>query len=357
MNHAQRISQLRNSFTDNYQAFLVTSPNNVQYLSGFSGSCGTLLITRQHTIFFTDFRYKEQSVAQIGNVARIVVFKKSLADSLSKEIKKAKITDLGIEKSMRLNLFLAYSEHFKVQLVPVDGLVENLRQIKDADELACLKKAFRIADDSFAELMKVIKPGMRETEVAAHLEFFMKMRGSEDPSFATIIASGPNSSRPHAQVSSRKLKVGEMVKIDFGAVFGGYHSDMTRTVFLGKATAKFKKIYNTVLQAQTKAIEALKVGVVCRKVDAAARKIISDAGYGENFGHGLGHSLGLDVHEAPSLSKRCVDKVAAGMFFTVEPGIYLPGWGGIRIEDTFMVQPNGLLRLTLTPNRLLEIDV
>ena len=357
MKHAQRISQLRKNFTDDYQAFLVTNPNNVQYLCGFSGSCGTLLIMRQQAVFFTDFRYKEQSAAQIGDAARIVVVKKSIADSLAKEIKKAKITDLGVEKSMSLNLFLTYADLFKVKLVPVGGLVENLRQIKDAEELECLKKAFRIADDSFAELMKIIKPGMRETEVAAHLEFFMKMRGSSDPSFATIIASGPNSSRPHAQVSPRKLKACEMVKIDFGATYGGYHSDMTRTIFLGKATARFKKIYSIVLQAQTKAIEALKVGVVCRKVDAVARKIITDAGYGENFGHGLGHSLGLDVHEMPSLSKRCVDKVEAGMFFTVEPGIYLPGWGGIRIEDTFMVQPNGLLRLTLTPNHLLEIDV
>ncbi|OGK10478.1 MAG: hypothetical protein A2W80_11515 [Candidatus Riflebacteria bacterium GWC2_50_8] len=356
MNHAERISSLRKSFSKNYQAFLVTNLKNIRYLCGYSGSCGTLLVTPRQAIFFTDFRYKEQSAAEIGDAAKIVVFTKSLADSLLKEIKKQKITKLGVEKSMSLNLFLTWSDFFKIKLLPLSNLVEDLRRHKDDDELACLRKAFRIADDAFADLMKIIKPGMRETEVAAHLEFFMKMRGSEMPSFDTIIASGPNSSKPHAQPSSRKIKVGEMLKIDFGAVYGGYHSDMTRTVFLGKATAKFKKVYNTVLEAQTKAIAALKVGVVCRKVDAVARKVITDAGYGEYFGHGLGHSLGLDVHEAPSLSKKCVDKVEAGMFFTVEPGIYLPGWGGVRIEDVYMVKPDGLVLLTSTPNRLLELD-
>ncbi|PKL48785.1 MAG: Xaa-Pro dipeptidase [Candidatus Riflebacteria bacterium HGW-Riflebacteria-2] len=356
MKHIERINSLRGKFNKDFDALLVTNPRNIRYLCGFSGSCGSLLITSDKAVFFTDFRYQEQSVAEVGKAARIVVFKKSLLDSLQKEIKKLKITRLGIEKSMSLNLFLAYAENLKIDLIPTESLVEELRQRKDADELACLKKAFSIADAAFADLMKVIKPGMRETEVAAHLEFFMKMRGSEMPSFDTIIASGPNASKPHAQPSSRKIKKGEMVKIDFGAVSGGYHSDMTRTVFMGKATAKFKKVYNTVLKAQSEAVKALKAGVVCKKVDAVARQIITDAGYGEYFGHGLGHSLGLDVHEMPALNKKCKDKAEPGMFFTVEPGIYLPGWGGIRIEDTYMVRADGLLRLTNTPNSLLELD-
>lgn len=356
MNHTERINQFRKSFSSEYQAFLVTNLNNVRYLCGYSGSSGALLVTRRQAVFFTDFRYEQQSKTEVGDAARIVVCKKSLADELRKEIKKFKITSLAVENSMSTSLFFYYSDHFKIKMFPLGGVVEELRRYKDSKELACLKKAFRIADDSFAELMKVIKPGMRETEVAAHLEFFMKMRGSEMPSFDTIIASGPNASKPHAQPSSRKIKVGEMVKIDFGAVYGGYHSDMTRTIFMGKATAKFKKVYNTVLKAQSEAVKALKAGVVCRSVDAVARKVISDAGYGDYFGHGLGHSLGLDVHETPSLSKKCADKVEPGMMFTVEPGIYLPGWGGVRIEDTYMVKADGLLRLTLTPNQLLELD-
>lgn len=356
MKHIERIQKLRNSFTDDYQAILITNPRNIRYLCGFSGSSGCVLITPEKAVFFTDFRYQEQSAQQVGKTARIVVFKKTLISSLQRELKKLKVTRLGVEKSMSLQIFLAYADELKIEMVPVGGLVEELRQVKDADELACLKKAFSIADAAFADLMKVIKPGMRETEVAAHLEFYMKMRGSEMPSFDTIIASGPNASKPHAQPGSRKIKVGEMVKIDFGAVFGGYHSDMTRTIFMGKATAKFKKVYNTVLKAQSDAIKALKAGVVCRKVDAVARKVISDAGYGEYFGHGLGHSLGLDVHESPALNKKCGEKAMPGMLFTVEPGIYLPGWGGVRIEDTFMVKSDGLLRLTLTPNKLLELD-
>ncbi|KAF1080690.1 MAG: Aminopeptidase YpdF (MP-, MA-, MS-, AP-, NP- specific) [Candidatus Rifleibacterium amylolyticum] len=356
MNHIERIDSLRRSFTKDYDALLVTNPRNIRYLCGFSGSSGSLLITPSRAVFFTDFRYQEQSAVQVGKAARIVVFTKSLVDSLKKEIKKLKIGRLGIEKSMSLNLFLSYADNLKIDLVPTELLVEELRQYKDADELACLKKAFAIADAAFADLIKVIKPGMRETEVAAHLEFSMKMRGSEMPSFDTIIASGPNSSKPHAQPSSRKIKVGEMVKIDFGAVLGGYHSDMTRTIFLGKATAKFKKVYNTVLKAQTEAVKALKAGIVCNKVDAVARKVITDAGYGEYFGHGLGHSLGLDVHEMPALNKKCKDKAEPGMLFTVEPGIYLPGWGGVRIEDVYMIKPDGLLRLTHTSNSLLELD-
>ncbi|MDD3147148.1 MAG: aminopeptidase P family protein [Candidatus Riflebacteria bacterium] len=357
MNHSKRIAALRELFTDNYNGMLITNLNNVRYLCGYSGSCGTLLVTKKDAVFFTDFRYQEQSAAEIGDAAEIVIFKNNQIETMKARIKKARIKALGVEKSINIRQFLLFSDEFKKDLYPTENLVERLRQIKDADELKSLKKAFAIADGAFAELMKVIKPGMTENEVAAHLEFFMKMAGSEAPSFATIIASGPNSSCPHHQPGSRKLKSGEMVKIDFGAVADGYHSDMTRTVFLGKATAKFKKIYATVLEAQKKAIKALKVGAICKDIDSVARKVITDAGYGDNFGHGLGHSLGLDVHEAPSLSQKCEDEVRPGVTLTVEPGIYLPGWGGIRIEDTFMVQEKGLLRLTNTPNDLFEVTI
>lgn len=357
MNFSNRIAALRELFTDNYQAMLITNLNNVRYLCGFSGSCGTLLVTKKEAVFFTDFRYQQQSATEVGNAAEIVIFKNNQLETIFKRVKKARLKTLGVEKSMSIRQFLAYTEEFKGELYPTESLVERLRQTKDAGELKSLKKAFSIADVAFAELMKIIKPGMSENEVAAHLEFFMKMAGSEIPSFSTIIAAGPNSSCPHAQPTDRKLKKGEMVKIDFGAVFDGYHSDMTRTVFLGKATAKFKNVYSIVLEAQQQAIDAIKVGVICKDVDSVARKVITDAGYGENFGHGLGHSLGLEVHEAPSLSAKCDDPIMAGVTFTVEPGIYLPGWGGIRIEDVFLVKEKGLLRLTNTPNKLYEVKV
>lgn len=357
MDYIRRINALRELFDSAYQGLLLTNLNNVRYLCGFSGSCGMLLVTKKEAVFFTDFRYQEQSAREIGNAAEIIVFKNNQIETVLKRVRKARIKSLGVEKSLSIRQFMAYGEEFKGEMIPVEGLVEQLRQIKDAEELKSLKKAFSLADNAFAELMKIIKPGMTETEVAAHLEFFMKVSGSQAPSFDTIIASGPNSSCPHAQPSERKLKKGEMVKIDFGAVYGGYHSDMTRTVFLGKATPKFKNIYAIVLEAQQKAIAAIKPGVVCKDVDAVARKVITDAGYGENFGHGLGHSLGLEVHEAPALSVRCDDKIRPGVAFTVEPGIYLPGWGGVRIEDVFLVKEKGLLRLTNTPNELYEVKL
>ena len=357
MNYPKRLAALRELFTENYNGLLITNLHNIRYLCGYSGSCGTLLVTKKEAIFFTDFRYQEQSAAEIGDTAEIVVFKNNLVKSLKARIKKARISALGVEKSLNIRQFLLFSDEFKLDLFPTESLVERLRQTKEADEVKSLKKAFEIADHAFAKLMKIVKPGMTEIEVAAHLEFFMKMAGSHAPSFDTIIASGPNSSCPHAQPGSRQLKKGDMLKIDFGAVYEGYHSDMTRTVFLGKATEKFKKIYGIVLEAQQKAIKAIKVGAVCKNVDAVARKVIADAGYGENFGHGLGHSLGLEVHEAPSLSKKCADKIKAGVAFTVEPGIYLPGWGGVRIEDVFLVKEKGLLQLTSTPNALYEVKV
>lgn len=355
--YSKRIAALRELFTENYQAMLVTNLHNVRYLCGFSGSCGILLVTKKNATFFTDFRYQEQSAAQIGDAAEIVVFKNNQVETIAKSIKKAKLKALAVEKSLNIRQFLAYSEEFKIDLYPAENLVERLRQHKDAEEVKSLKQAFAIADNAFSELMKIIKPGMTENAVAAHLEFFMKMAGSDEPSFSTIIAGGPNSSCPHAHPTDRPIKKGEMVKIDFGAVFNGYHSDMTRTIFMGKATEKFKKVYATVLDAQKQAIKALKIGAICKDVDAVARKVITDAGYGENFGHGLGHSLGLEVHEAPSLSARCDDAITAGVTFTVEPGIYLPGWGGIRIEDVFLVKDKGLLKLTNTPNELYEVKV
>lgn len=351
----QRIADLQKSFGKEYQALLITNLHNIRYMCGFSGSSGTLLVTRKEAVFFSDFRYQQQSAKEVGDAAEIVIFKNSMLESIMSRVKKARIRKLAVEKSMSLNQYMLYKEEFSGEIIPVAGLVEELRRYKDETELKSLKKAFTIADKSFADLMKIIKPGMTEEQVAAHLEFFMKSQGSSAPSFSTIIAAGPNSSCPHAQPSSRKLKQGEMVKIDFGAVYDGYHSDMTRTVFLGKATDKFKKIYNIVLEAQEKAIAAIKVGKICKDIDAVARKVIDDAGYKENFGHGLGHSLGLEVHEAPSLSPKCEDKIRAGVTFTVEPGIYIPGWGGIRIEDVFLVKEKGLLRLTNTPNSLYEV--
>lgn len=354
-NFKDRLNSFRKLFKDECGGVVVTDMTNIRYLCGFSGSCGYLLVTKKDAFFFTDFRYQEQSAREIGKAAKIQIFSNNWVEVLFKRVKACKIDTLGVEKSLSLQHFLTFKDAFSGEIIPVLDFVREIRQVKDDEELKSLKKAFAIADKAFAKLMEVIKPGMTETQVAAQLEFFMKSGGSDNPSFSTIIASGPNSSCPHAQPTSRKLKKGEMVKIDFGAIYNGYHSDMTRTIFLGKATEKFKKVYLTVAKAQKEAVKALKVGVRCNDVDGVARKVITDAGYGENFGHGLGHSLGLDIHESPSLAAKCATKIKPGMAFTVEPGIYLPGWGGVRIEDVYLVQEDKLIKLTKTPNGLLEI--
>lgn len=357
MNYKQKIKLIKQQhLTGKYDAVLITQLHNIRYLCGFSGSNGVLLITKDKNVFFTDFRYKEQSAAQIKDVAEIEVIERKLLDNVAKYINKLGCKDILIEDTTAVSTFEDYKAALSGSLYSGTRVVEGLRETKDKQEIKDLQKAFDIADKAFEQLLGVIKAGMRETEIAAHLEFFMKMLGSEGESFKTIVASGVNASSPHAEVTTKKLQKGEMLKIDFGATYKGYHSDMTRTLFCGRADEKFKNIYDIVLTAQKKAMKALKVGAVCSSVDKTARKYIEAKGFGEFFGHGLGHSVGLEIHEMPILSPTCKKKVEEGNVLTIEPGIYLPGWGGIRIEDVFAVNKTGLTRLTNTPNELKEID-
>lgn len=375
----ERIDALRKAFSKNYEGVLITNLTNVRYLCGYTGSNGVLLVTRKKAVFFTDFRYQEQCEKELNGCAEIVIVqnkppKEKVGKGKNKKtenkmptqnevifnvVNDLKVKNLGIEKSLELSLYLDFVKHFKGEkLIPTEGLVEKLRQYKDEDEISSLQTAFDIADASLAMLIEDMKVGMTEIEVAALLEFYMKTNGSEQPSFDTIVASGPNASCPHHQPTNRQIQVGDMVKIDFGATFNGYHSDMTRTFFIGKATKEFKKIYGIVAKAQKDAIKAIKLGEECKKIDDIARKVIEDAGYGENFGHGLGHSFGCEIHESPSFNQRCKEKIEGNQTFTVEPGIYLPKWGGIRIEDSFLVREDGKVhKFTNFPNKLMELDL
>ena len=354
----ERISNLREKFTKNYEAVVITNLNNVRYLCGYTGSNGVLLITKKEALFFTDFRYQEQSQKEINGCAEIVIVKNGEDKALFEKINSMGIKTLGFEKSLDVCRFLQFSDLFKDgKLIPTENLVEELRQYKDKEEAESLQVAFDIADKSLEMLLTDMFLGMTEIEAAALLELYMRVNGSEKPSFDTIVASGPNSSCPHHQPTDKVIKKGEMLKIDFGATYNGYHSDMTRTFFIGKATAKFKKIYSIVQEAQTKAIEAIKVGEDCKKIDEIARKVITDAGYGKNFGHGLGHSFGLEIHEKPAFSPLNPSKIEIGHTYTVEPGIYIPGWGGIRIEDSFLIHKKGLHKFTNFPNNLIELDL
>ncbi|MBI3039234.1 aminopeptidase P family protein [bacterium] len=355
--HKKRQQSLASLIPNDINALLLKDFSNLRYLTGFSGSAGTLLLERKKATFLTDFRYQEQSKLEVGDSAEVIVFQNTSTptEALFKLLRKKRLKVLGVEGSLPIELFEQMSKDLKTGLKVVSGLCEGIRKIKDETEIDNLKRAFSIADKSFAKLLEFIEPGKTELEITAKLEYLMRLNGSEKLSFDTIVASGDRSACPHAHPTEKKIESNRMLKIDFGAVFNGYHSDMTRTVFIGKADRKFKNIYSIVRDAQRKAIDAIRPGISCKQIDQIARDHITKKGYGPQFGHGLGHAVGIDVHEIPSFSQKSKDYLEAGMVLTVEPGIYIPGWGGVRIEDVFVVKSDGVEQLTKTPNDLLEI--
>jgi Xaa-Pro aminopeptidase len=315
-----------------------------------------LWISKKQSVFFTDFRYQEQVKREVFG-AKAVIIKKSLWEELFQlqDFKKAR--NIGFEKAD-----LSYSQYEflhkelkRRKAVPVAGMVEDLRKVKAAEETAKIAKAAAIADRAFARIVKFIKPGMTELQLAAQLEHYMKDLGASNPSFDSIIAAGPNSALPHAQPSGRKIRKGDFIVLDFGATYQGYRSDMTRTLCVGKPTPKHLKIYDTVLKAQLAGLKAIKAGVRGKEADAAARQIIDQAGYSKYFGHGLGHGVGLDVHELPGVGSKSENLLPADSVVTCEPGIYLPGWGGVRIEDLVVVTKAGCRILSRSPKKMIII--
>ncbi len=351
---ANRTEQLRALFAGaEIDCLVVMRPENRVYLSGFTGSSGWLAITAEAAYLLTDFRYTEQAGAEAPDFT-IVRHGRLIADTLREILARAKVTRVGFEAdytTFQTATGLREKLDF-AELIPTTGLVERLRLIKDAAEVRRLRQAVRIGDAAFAHILGVLRPGLTETEVALELEFFMRRQGASGNSFDPIVASGPRASLPHAQPTGRVLGAGEGVKMDFGCVYEGYCSDLTRTVFLGSVSDKQKEIYDIVLQAQLAALAAIKPGVTGAEVDAVARNLIAESGYGDNFGHGLGHGVGLYIHEDPRLSPGYEGRLEPGMVVTVEPGIYLPGWGGVRIEDMVLVNENGCENLTEAPKAL-----
>lgn len=336
---------------------LIMRPENRAYLSGFKGTNGALLIERENAYLFTDFRYVEQAKKESPHF-QIKQIKGLPERTLSNFIQSDKIRTLGCEGD-----YLTY-EQFKIinqelegaELKPVTGLVEGLRAIKDENEINLLRRSAKICDDTFKHILGYLKPGVHEEDIALEMEFFMRRAGAGSISFPTIVASGARSALPHGTAGKKKLRAGELVTLDFGAVYKGYHSDMTRTVVLGRASDKQKEIYTIVLEAQTAGIAAVRAGVCAAEVDKAARGVIEKYGYGEFFGHSAGHGLGLTVHEEPHITFKNDKELQPGMVITVEPGIYLSGWGGVRIEDMVLVHEKGFNLLTGSPKEeLLEI--
>lgn len=339
-------------------AILVTSPYNMRYISGFAGGEGLLYITREKSILFTDSRYTIQARAESKTFTVVESASQSkTVEKLKVLFEEDKIESVGLEDEV-----LTYKEarsymdiSDKIHWVGLGTRLEELRIIKTEDELQKLEKAEGIGDAAFSHILTVIKPGITELEIAAELEYFMKKNGALKTSFDTIIASGIHSSMPHAIPTTKKIELGDFVTMDFGCMVDGYCSDMTRTIVVGKANEKQKEIYNVVLKAQLESLEAVKAGVKGSKVDAVARKIIGDAGYGDCFGHGLGHSVGLFIHENPRFSPTCDETIQANTIMTVEPGIYVDGFGGVRIEDMIVVTKDGYRNFAHSEKNLIEL--
>ncbi len=324
-------------------AILVTSAANRFYLSEFSGSAGKLLITKNDQNFLlTDFRYKEQAANETENF-EIVEINKNPQEKLAEFIKERNINSLGFEDED-----MSYKDYNKlnnlcqdIAFIPLEESITELRLIKEQKEIEKIREAIRIAESAYEEILNFIKPGIKEIEIAAELEYILRKKGGEGPSFDFIVASGKRSSLPHGVASDKKVKEGEFITIDFGTYYRGYCSDMTRTLVLGDPEPKQEKIYNLVLKAHKKVIEEVKPGMSGKEADQIARDIIKEAGYGEYFGHGLGHGLGIEVHEGPKVSYQSDVELKAGMVFTDEPGIYIPDYGGVRIEDDILLQESG----------------
>ncbi|OPX85052.1 MAG: putative peptidase [Pelotomaculum sp. PtaB.Bin117] len=339
------------------EALYVTNPENRYYLSGFTGTAGALLVCRDNTFLLTDFRYLEQAKHESPGLT-IIEVNDSYAEALASILTANSVSGLGCEGDHLVhNQFLMLKDKLvSVEIKETSGLVEKLRMAKDDDEIKNIEEAVRLADLAFAKVLPMIKPGVSEREVALQLEYSMRCMGADGVAFQFIVASGPRSALPHGVASTRRLQQGELVTLDFGALYHGYHSDITRTVVLGEPSPKQQEIYYIVLEAQMRAIEAIRSGVRASDVDKIARDIITGKGYGERFGHGTGHGLGLNIHENPRLSMKDDTVLRQGMTVTVEPGIYLPDWGGVRIEDTVVVGESDCEVLTRTPkDRLINL--
>lgn len=332
-------------------AMLVLALPNIRYLSGFSGSAGVLLVRAQPPdVFLTDFRYQSQVVEELDPSIEVRIENESMLKGARELLTGRGVSRVAFEREQLT--YRAWTEWSQVEgpaLVPVAEWIEEGRAVKSGSEIEAIRRACRVADDAFETILAEVRPGITERELAARLELELIARGAEGASFDTIVAFGERSALPHARPGPRELRRGDAVLFDFGAVIDGYVSDMTRTVSCGKPAAELREIYGVVLEAQRAALEGIEAGMSGPQADGLARGAIDAAGFGPLFGHSLGHGIGLEVHEAPRLSRKSEDRLAPGMTVTIEPGIYLENVGGVRIEDDALVTESGLEALTTAP--------
>lgn len=350
-----RVENLRKAMKkEQVDGFLVTSPYNLRYLTNFTGTTGLAVITLDKAFFVTDFRYTEQAAAQAQGF-EIIKNVGPIFDEVAKLCAQEELNGLAFEEN-----HVSFAEYSVLEeiieetpLIPISGMIENLREVKDEEEIAITQKACAIADQGFDYVLKTIKPGMTEIEVANQLDFYMRSLGASGVSFDTIVASGLRSAMPHGVASEKVIEQGDLITLDFGCYYQGYVSDMTRTFAIGDPDEKLREIYQVVLEAQLKVLEAAKPGLTGIQLDAVARDHITAAGYGEAFGHSTGHGIGLEIHEGPNVSFRADKQFVPGNIITDEPGIYLPGIGGVRIEDDLLITPDGNQVLTHAPKELI----
>lgn len=355
---AARHAALRRALEEaGVDALVVTHLPNIRWLTGFTGSAGLLVAGADAMTLVTDFRYATQAPDEAGDAAQVVITRSDVWRQLEGVVAALGVARIGVEAhAVTLRDGERISRLLKATVVPLTDTVETLRQVKDSDEIAAIRAAGGLALEALAEVLPTVRSGERELDVAARLESALRCRGSEWHPFETIVASGPRAALPHARTSERILERGDFLLIDFGAKVRGYCSDITRTVVLGPADERQRGVYDVVETAQRRAREQVRAGMRGREADAIARDLIVTHGFGDAFGHSLGHGLGLEVHEAPRLAATSEAVLPVGAVVTIEPGIYLPGWGGVRLEDDIWLTPGGPVLLTDGRTSLLELD-
>ncbi len=351
----KRIEKIWDFLGEN-DAALIMSDTNRLYFTGFNSSAGAVLITKTQAFLLVDFRYFEMAKKRVSHLE--VRLTNRLYRDIGEILQKLSVKNIFIETdTVTLDSFSSLQkalESFNISNEnSLTQKITQMRSIKDGGEIALIEKAQALTDQAFSYILDFIKVGATEKEIALKMEFFMREGGSEGVAFDFITVSGKNSSLPHGVPTDKKIEKGDFVTMDFGAVVGGYRSDMTRTVAVGFVTDKQREIYETVLKAQKAALNAIKAGVPCKDIDKAARDIITNAGFGDCFGHGLGHSVGLEIHESPACNTRDITPLQTGMIMTVEPGIYIENEFGVRIEDMVVITNNGYRNLTKSPNDLI----
>ncbi len=349
--YPSRLEAVRKILDSNHlDGILFSNLENIRYLCGFTGSDGALVITRTDSFFLTDSRYWTQSEEEVKG-SKVIHYRKKM-EGVASLLLDLKLAEVGFE-----SVFLPFSAHQflserlppKTRVIPLEDEIRNIRALKDKQELALLQTSIEIASEAFLHILELLNEGVVERDVAFEMEWFMKRKGAEALGFDIIIASGKRSAPPHGKASGKQIEKGDFILIDFGLGFQGYHSDQTRTVVCGSPSSEQQKIYRTVKEAHDEAIERVRPGIPICEVDAAARDHIRSHGYGDYFGHGTGHGIGLAVHEDPVINGENKGPVEEGMVFTIEPGIYVPDWGGVRIEDMVLVTPHGAEVLTYLP--------